>query len=157
MKFWDFTRTSDTDMLSVACKRQSILRSKLVTVADPMAVPQIPCELQFSSPYISTWNNIINRANVRPTRMELPSAVFSSVFLPESIHNVNLKSYIPLQEWNISVTPEMVFERIKHVPKNKASPDIHTLLYKVTSAHLAMPLSKLFKMSIASNTSNVEA
>ena len=80
------------------------------------------------------------------------NATFASIFLPETSSMIDLESYESPSDWSISITPEMVYNSIKCIPKFKASPDIPTALYKHVSISLAVPLCKLYNLSIQART-----
>ncbi|MEL7308202.1 MAG: reverse transcriptase family protein, partial [Pseudomonadota bacterium] len=71
----------------------------------------------------------------------------SSVFLPSSLDSYSI-SEGGINEWQVHITPHLVFELLKHMPSKKASADIPTILYKRAAAILAEPLSRLFIQSI---------
>lgn len=82
--------------------------------------------------------------------VEAINAMFASIFLPESSATIDLETYASRESWNISVTPKMVFDSIRGVPKSKSSPDMPTILYQCANVFLADPLSRLFNLSINS-------
>lgn len=72
----------------------------------------------------------------------------TSVFVADTTSTLNVSKYESREQWNIEITPQIVYDLINRIPNHKASTDIPTVLYKHASMFIAEPLTRLFQLSI---------
>ena len=71
----------------------------------------------------------------------------ASVFLPP-VTMSSVGSSCNDDGWSVDISPNLIFQQLRKLAINKASPDIPLLLYKKAAALLAYPLYRLFCQSI---------
>jgi len=120
-------------------QKKDLWRAVHTTIGTKKSNPIMTLMSQFKSPYTAVTS--INQA-------------LASVFLPSTTTSKTSSECLRNDsgnDWQIEVSPYVIFNELNKLAINKASSDIPPLLYKRAAALLAYPLYRLFRQSIEEN------
>ena len=117
-------------------QKKDLWKAVHTTMGSKTCNPIMTLISQFQSPYAAVTS--INQA-------------LASVFLPSITSESSAVSSRNDNDWQIEISPSVIFHELTKLAINKASSDIPPLLYKRAAALLADPLHRLFRQSIEEN------